>query len=144
MVPSPLPAAVVDPDRPGGAVGTAKRETIPVPPKTTCSVPSSISLPEGGAAARLLAYAQNPDGKSASWLNMDKISFDTGSATLRPDSQIQLSNIATVLRNCPGIRLDIAGYTDNVGSPDSNLRLSKNRANTVVAQLVSKGVSATV
>jgi outer membrane protein OmpA-like peptidoglycan-associated protein len=135
---------VVDPDRPGGAVGTAKRETIPVPPKTTCSVPSSISLPEGGAAARLLAYAQNPDGKSASWLNMDKISFDTGSATLRPDSQIQLSNIATVLRNCPGIRLDIAGYTDNVGSPDSNLRLSKNRANTVVAQLVSKGVSATV
>jgi outer membrane protein OmpA-like peptidoglycan-associated protein len=138
LAPSRRP--VVDRIVPAAPMGTANREAIPVP-KTTCSVPANVNLPEGGAAARLLAYAQNPDGKSASWLNLDKISFDTGSASLRADSQKQLTNIATVLMNCPGIRLDIAGYTDNVGSADSNLRLSKNRANTVVAQLVSKGVS---
>jgi outer membrane protein OmpA-like peptidoglycan-associated protein len=138
LAPSRRP--VVDRIVPAAPMGTANREIIPAP-KTTCSVPASVSLPEGGAAARLLAYAQNPDGKTASWLNMDKIAFDSGSATLRSDSQTQLNNIATVLTNCPGIRLDIAGYTDSVGSAASNLRLSKNRANTVVAQLVSKGVS---
>jgi outer membrane protein OmpA-like peptidoglycan-associated protein len=54
---------------------------------------------------------------------------------------VQLNNIATVLTNCASVHLDIAGYTDNVGSAESNLRLSQNRAKTVVAQLVGKGVS---
>jgi outer membrane protein OmpA-like peptidoglycan-associated protein len=44
------------------------------------------------------------------------------------------------MTNCPGVHLEIAGYTDNVGSGDANLRLSRNRANAVVAQLVKEGV----
>jgi outer membrane protein OmpA-like peptidoglycan-associated protein len=36
--------------------------------------------------------------------------------------------------------LDIAGFTDNVGSAAANLRLSQKRAGNVVAQLVNKGV----
>ena len=50
------------------------------------------------------------------------------------------NNIATVLTSCPSVHLDIAGFTDNVGSADSNLRLSQKRADSVVAQLVNKGV----
>jgi outer membrane protein OmpA-like peptidoglycan-associated protein len=124
---------------PSVPTGTANRLAVPVP-KTTCSLPADVKLPEGGAAARLLAFLQSPDSRTTTWFTMDQIAFDTGSATLKPASQAQLDNIATVLNHCPGIRLDIAGYTDNVGSAQSNLRLSRNRANTVVAMLVKKGV----
>jgi K(+)-stimulated pyrophosphate-energized sodium pump len=105
-------------------------------------MPANVKLPENSAAARLLTYVQNPEANTAAtpWFNMDRISFDSGSATLRPESQAQLNNIAAVLTNCPSVHLEIAGYTDNVGSADSNLRLSKQRANSVVAQLIDKGV----
>jgi outer membrane protein OmpA-like peptidoglycan-associated protein len=46
-----------------------------------------------------------------------------------------------VLKSCPAAHLDIAGYTDNRGAADANLRLSQNRANAVVAELTAKGVS---
>jgi outer membrane protein OmpA-like peptidoglycan-associated protein len=121
--------------------GSANRYAIPAPRKL-CSVPDNANIPENGSAARLLAFAQNPDNRAAAagWLNIDQMSFATGSATLQPASARQLNTIATVMTNCPGVHLEIAGYTDNVGSGDANLRLSRNRANAVVAQLVKEGV----
>jgi len=128
---------------PSVAVGTASRIATPVP-KVVCTMPANVILPQGGAAARLLSFAQNPDGTQAAntWIVMDQMSFDTGSARLRPQAQSQLDNVAVVLKSCPAVRLDIAGYTDNVGSADANLRLSQNRAKSVVAQLAAKGVPA--
>ena len=124
---------------PSVAVGTASRVAVP---KVTCTMPANVNLPQGGAAARILAFVQNPDTRAAStWVNMDQMPFDTGSARLRPRSQAQLDNIAVVLKSCPAVHLDIAGYTDNVGPAEANLRLSQNRAKAVVAQLAAKGVS---
>ncbi len=124
---------------PSVAVGTASRVAVP---KVTCTMPANVNLPQGGAAARILAFVQNPDTRAAStWVNMDQMPFDTGSARLRPRSQAQLDNIAVVLKGCPAVHLDIAGYTDNVGPAEANLRLSQNRAKAVVAQLAAKGVS---
>lgn len=122
---------------PSVPTGTANRMAVPV---KTCALPANVTLPEGGAAARLLAFVQSPDSRNTTWFTMDQIAFDTGSAQLKPTSQAQLNNIATVLNSCPGVRLDIAGYTDNVGSAESNLRLSRNRASNVVAVLVKEGV----
>jgi OmpA-OmpF porin, OOP family len=127
---------------PSTAVGTANR-VAPVPaPTPTCTMPANVKLPENGAAAHLLSFVQNPQANlaAAPWQNIDQASFATGSATLRPESQGQLDNIAKVLTNCPSVHLNIAAYTDNVGSAESNLRLSRQRANNVVAILVSKGV----
>jgi outer membrane protein OmpA-like peptidoglycan-associated protein/predicted transcriptional regulator len=124
---------------PSTAVGTANRIAVPLP-KTTCTVSGNVNIPENGAAARLLAFVRNPDSNTNAWFSMDQIAFDSGSATLKPESQAQLDNIATVLSSCPSIRLDIAGFTDNVGSAESNLRLSQKRAGSVVAQLVNKGI----
>jgi outer membrane protein OmpA-like peptidoglycan-associated protein len=118
--------------------GTANRLAVPV--AKTCVLPANVKLPEGGAAARLLTFIQSPDSRNTTWFTMDQIAFDSGSATLKPESQAQLNNIAAVLNACPGVRLDIAGYTDSVGSAESNLRLSRNRANNVVAVLVKEGV----
>jgi outer membrane protein OmpA-like peptidoglycan-associated protein len=122
--------------------GSASRVVTPAP-NSVCTLPASVTLPEGGVESRLLVFVQNPGAKleDATWFNIDQISYDTGSARLRPASQAQLANIGAILTNCPNVRMTIAGYTDNVGNADANLRLSRNRANGVVGQLVSKGVS---
>jgi OOP family OmpA-OmpF porin len=72
--------------------------------------------------------------------NVD-LRFDPGSTTLRPESQEQLNNIAANLTAYPDVRLKVGGYTDNVGSADRNLQLSQKRANSVMAELVRKGIS---
>jgi len=122
-------------------MGTASRAVIPAP--TVCTLPATVVIPTGSAASSLLAFVQNPNAKlqDATWLNIDRLSFDTGSARLRPDSQAQLNNIAAILANCPNVHMTVAGYTDNVGNDDGNLRLSRDRANSVIAQLVAKGAS---
>jgi OmpA-OmpF porin, OOP family len=122
--------------------GSASRVATPAP-NMVCAIPASVILPQGGVESRLLALVQSPDTKlqGTTWFNLDKLSFDTASVKLSPDSQAQLNNIAAILTSCPNVRMTIAGYTDNVGSPEGNLRLSRNRANSVVVQLVNDGVS---
>ena len=124
------------------ATGVANRLANPVT-NLVCTLPANVNIPEGGAEASLLAFVQNPDAKplATTWFGFDQLVFETGSAKLKPESQTQLNNIAAILTNCPSVHLEIAGYTDNVGSAEPNLRLSRNRASSVMAQLVGKGVS---
>ena len=68
--------------------------------------------------------------------------FDTGSAMLQPESEKQLDNIAATLTANPDVHMTVTGHTDNVGAVEQNLQLSQNRANSVMAKLVRKGVSA--
>jgi len=122
--------------------GEANRVAIPTA-NVACTLPAGVTIPEGGVESRLLAFVQDPTAKltATTWFNTDQLTFATGSATLKPESHAELDNIAAILTNCPSVRMMIAGYTDSVGSADSNLRLSRNRANAIVAQLVGKGVS---
>jgi K(+)-stimulated pyrophosphate-energized sodium pump len=86
---------------------------------------------------------QNPGTKmqETTWFNLDQLAFDTGSAQIRPESRTQLDNIAAILANCPNVRMTIAGYTDNTGNADANLRLSRDRAESVAAELARGSVS---
>jgi OOP family OmpA-OmpF porin len=68
------------------------------------------------------------------------INFDTGKATLRPESEKILSEIQSVLKKNSGWKICIEGHTDNVGSKTSNQRLSEARAATVVDWLVRNGI----
>ena len=67
------------------------------------------------------------------------LEFDFNKATIREHSFASLDNLATLLIN-KHFNLKLAGYTDNVGSVDYNLRLSRDRAMSVKTYLVSKGV----
>lgn len=69
-----------------------------------------------------------------------KINFEPGSDTLVSDARRALDEIADVLRRCPRLELEIAGYTDNQGGEEMNLRLSQNRANAVVTALRARRV----
>src|SRR5690606_21074650 len=56
------------------------------------------------------------------------ILFDTGSATIKPESAGVLKFIAAVLTQYPDIRVRIVGHTDAVGDESANLTLSERRA----------------
>lgn len=70
------------------------------------------------------------------------IHFDFNKALIKPDSRPSLDEIGKFLKDQPDEKLSVVGYTDNIGGADFNRRLSKARADAVVADLVSTyGVS---
>src|SRR5206468_8729616 len=70
------------------------------------------------------------------------ILFDTGKATIKPESAATLQTIAEVLKTDAALKLEIQGHTDNVGAPAANMKLSQERAAAVKAHLVQTGVAA--
>ena len=71
------------------------------------------------------------------------IHFDTGKAELKPESEPALAEIAKLLKGQPGLKLHVVGHTDNVAGLELNLKLSRARAEAVVAALSGRhGISA--
>ncbi len=66
------------------------------------------------------------------------IYFDTGKSALKPESQAALTEIGKLLKADPALKLYIVGHTDNVGSFESNMKLSMDRATAVMNALVSE------
>jgi outer membrane protein OmpA-like peptidoglycan-associated protein len=72
-----------------------------------------------------------------------QIHFEQDSATILPDSQVLLEEIADALTNAPHIaRVEIQGHTDNNGTPEHNKALSESRANAILDWLTNHGVAA--
>ncbi len=69
------------------------------------------------------------------------VNFNFNSAKLTPESYPVLLHAAEVLLTHPDLRVEIQGYTDNVGSERYNQKLSEKRAQSIMHYLVSKGVS---
>lgn len=76
------------------------------------------------------------------WFSFDRILFETGKSNLRPSSALQLANIAAIMKAYPNVEIKIGGYTDNTGNPQANMKLSQERANEVMSELVKLGVPA--
>jgi outer membrane protein OmpA-like peptidoglycan-associated protein len=75
-------------------------------------------------------------------VNMADVLFETGKYALSPDAQLKLAKLSGIIQAHPGLNLAIEGYTDTTGSPDFNLKLSQQRADTVREFLISQGLSA--
>lgn len=71
---------------------------------------------------------------------LNNIYFKTNSSVLEPRSIIVLDEFAEFLKVNPTIKIEINGHTDNVGNEQANLTLSTDRALSVRAQLIQKGV----
>ncbi len=69
------------------------------------------------------------------------ISFDTGSASIKPELRAVLDPFASSLRGDPSARVVIIGHTDNTGSDAVNNPLSLERAHSVRDYIVTRGVS---
>jgi OmpA-OmpF porin, OOP family len=70
------------------------------------------------------------------------IYFDTGSAVIKPESEPALAEMAKLMNATPALKAFIVGHTDNVGGLDMNLKLSADRAESLVKALVSRGIAA--
>ena len=72
------------------------------------------------------------------------ILFDTAKADLKPESKPALEEIAKLLKGDTSLKLRVVGHTDNQGALESNIALSKRRAEAVTAALASSyGIAAT-
>ena len=74
-------------------------------------------------------------------VNMSDVLFDTAKYTLKPTTQVSLAKVAGILQAYPGLKVQVEGYTDSIGSDDYNQKLSDNRASTVRQFLIAQGVS---
>jgi len=74
-------------------------------------------------------------------VNLSDVLFDSGQATLKPGAREKLSKLAGILVAYPGTyRIEIEGHTDSVGSDESNLNLSRGRAESVRDYIVGSGI----
>jgi outer membrane protein OmpA-like peptidoglycan-associated protein len=74
-------------------------------------------------------------------VNMSDVLFDSGKYTLKPEAREKLAKVSGILLAYPNLKVQVEGYTDNVGGDQYNLTLSQQRGDAVRAYLVSQGVS---
>ncbi len=72
---------------------------------------------------------------------LKNIFFDSKKTALKPESITELDNIVALMNENPSMKIQIIGYTDDVGSDADNLKLSQGRSASVVNYLESKGIS---
>ena len=75
-------------------------------------------------------------------IHIEGANFETNSAKLKPTAHEKLKEVVQFAKNNPMANMNVDGYTDNSGSKALNLALSKKRAESVKAYLVSQGVDA--
>ncbi len=92
-----------------------------------------IKPPEASA----LKEALDREGHVALYVN-----FDFAKAVLKPDAAPVIAQVVKLMQDDPSLRLAIEGHTDNIGTRDYNMKLSTDRAASVVAAIVAKGIAA--
>lgn len=82
------------------------------------------------------AAALGNDIRSTGHVAVYGINFDTAKSTIKPESAQAIAEIGKLLKADPGLKVFVVGHTDNVGSVDSNMKLSQERAEAVLQSLV--------
>lgn len=96
----------------------------------------SITNIDAGTSAKISYTAQKTQVLASGQWN---INFQTASSTIQ-GSEKDLETIYNLLVQSEESKLKIVGFTDNVGNSESNLALSKGRANSVVQYLTNRGI----
>ncbi len=103
---------------------------------------TELNIPKLGVENKLIDFIEDTSkpADKETWFDFDRLLFDTGKATLQPESQAQLSDIAAILKAYPKVHVRLGGYTDNVGDKAANVTLSQARAANVEGELVKAGI----
>ncbi len=97
-----------------------------------------------GESSRLKPYVKDiplQEVKVGQTVVLKNIFFDTDKFELKEESKIELGKLTELLVKNPKMHIELSGHTDNIGSADHNLTLSRNRAQAVYDYLVAKGIS---
>lgn len=101
--------------------------------------PKAMQTDQVKVDAAAMAKALAADGR----ITLKGIFFDTGKATLKPESDAQLAEMGKLLQSQPKLTVFIVGHTDDQGTFENNLQLSRQRATAVRDALVSRSKIAT-
>jgi len=126
--------ATADAARTGGAIVSKAVKTFELPNGV------KIDVTDGGFMATLIAFLNSKDAALGKGYSFDEVFFDTGSATLKPESMKQLEQLAAVLKAYPAVAISVEGHTDNSGDAAANKALSAERAAAVQKALATLGV----
>ena len=73
-------------------------------------------------------------------VSMPDVLFDFNKYTLKSEARERLAKISGIVEAYPGLKLQVEGHTDSIGSDEYNVQLSEKRADSVRAYLISNGV----
>src|SRR5204863_7216708 len=91
--------------------------------------------------AQFNAILQTRDSPRGLIVNMTDVVFDTGKSTLKPGAREKLAKISGIILAHPGLKIEVEGHTDSVGTDELNQTLSENRADAVRAFLIQGGIN---
>jgi len=121
-----IQTVVVAPGEPGLMIA-------PAPEPDAATQPAILAQDKISLLDRLTEFGHVP---------VQGLVFETGGAALSKGSAPALEILARFLSRNPGLAVVIVGHSDNQGSLDANIALSKRRAETVRAALIERGVAA--
>jgi len=75
-------------------------------------------------------------------VNVSDVLFDFNKYTLKPGAREKMAKVAGILLAYPGLKIQVEGHTDSVGSDEYNMKLSQQRADSVRDYLVAQAVPA--
>ncbi|MBW7933094.1 MAG: OmpA family protein [Gemmatimonadaceae bacterium] len=84
------------------------------------------------------AQAMGNDIGATGHVSVYGILFETGKSDIKPESDAAIAEIAKLLQADVSLKLYLVGHTDNVGSLEANMKLSKDRADAVLRSLTTK------
>jgi outer membrane protein OmpA-like peptidoglycan-associated protein len=92
---------------------------------------------------QLNAVLQTQETARGLIMNLSDVLFDFNKYSLKPEAREKLAKISGILLAYPDLKVQVEGYTDNIGSDEYNQNLSEKRADSVRDYLVSQNVPET-
>jgi outer membrane protein OmpA-like peptidoglycan-associated protein len=127
---------------------------VPVVAKTAPPVPAEpkvekIELPNGGAIMVLpgtinydLSKFLASTDPAPKRFTFDHLNFESDKTVITPESKPTLADLITILKSYPAVDVLLEGFTDSVGKPEENKKLSVDRATAIKAALQADGIDA--
>jgi len=75
-------------------------------------------------------------------VRLNNVFFDFDKWDLRPESFVELDRVVKLLQENPAIEVEMSAHTDSWGKDEYNMKLSDNRARSVMDYIISKGIDA--
>ena len=103
-----------------------------------------INIGENSVENRLISFIEDDSREvdRTTWFSFDRLYFETGKSSLKPESKGQLENIVAIMKAYPQVKIKLGGYTDSTGDAAANKRLSTDRAVNAMKELATLGVPA--
>ena len=117
------------------AAANAKQEA-----STAKQEASTAMMQRDAAQSELDALKATPSPRGMV-LTLGDVLFDTGQSELKPGATRKLDQLVQFLTEHPDRRVQIDGFTDSVGTDSYNEQLSQNRADSVKAALIARGIN---